>query len=140
MTIMADYLCLTDAQMAMWIAHMIGQDDYSYNISESIEISGDIDQEVFRSAVEATVQGIDTLRLRFVEIADGPRQYISRDLVSNFEFLDLSSSRSALDDADKWMLDDARRVVSVSGDDALFKFALIKIRTLRLFSIIDTIT
>lgn len=84
------YYPLTKAQFAIWVAQMLDPASPAYNIGEYIEISGVIDPELLRIAVKRVFDETDTLRLRFVDFGEGPRQYVAQDEVLEVAYFDLS--------------------------------------------------
>ncbi|MEV6361474.1 amino acid adenylation domain-containing protein [Nocardia asteroides] len=72
-------LPLTGAQLGIWNAQRLDPDSLSYMVGEVLEISGadPIDVALLDTAIRHTIAETDTMRLRFTEAADGPRQRIT---------------------------------------------------------------
>ncbi|WP_278265111.1 non-ribosomal peptide synthetase [Nocardia sp. AG03] len=72
-------LPLTGAQSGIWNAQRLDPDSLSYMVGEVLEIAGPepIDVDLLDIAIRRTVAETDTMRLRFTETPDGPRQRIT---------------------------------------------------------------
>ena len=84
-------LPLTAAQAGMWFAQKFSSPDSIFNLAESIEIHGPIDPALFEAALRQAGIEAETVRVRFIEQSDGPRQMISPTLDTTFPFIDVSS-------------------------------------------------
>src|ERR1700680_2475619 len=84
-------LPLTAAQTGMWFAHKFSSSDSIFNLAESIEIHGPIDPALFEAALRQAGMEAETVRVRFIERRDGPRQMISSTLDATFPFIDVSA-------------------------------------------------
>ncbi|MEV0342588.1 amino acid adenylation domain-containing protein [Nocardia sp. NPDC050713] len=69
-------LPLTGAQLGIWNAQRLDPESLSYLVGEVLEISGPepIDVALLDNAIRRTIAETDTMRLRFIETPDGPRQ------------------------------------------------------------------
>ena len=79
---MTHELPLTGAQLGIWNAQRLEPDSPYYLVGEVLEIDGfasdhKIDITVLLDAVSATVDEAETMRLRFFETDDGPRQLLA---------------------------------------------------------------
>ncbi|MGW5455351.1 amino acid adenylation domain-containing protein [Nocardia sp. NPDC003979] len=72
-------LPLTGAQLGIWNAQRLDPESLSYLVGEVLEISGTeaIDVPLLDNAIRRTIAETDTMRLRFSETPDGPRQRIT---------------------------------------------------------------
>ncbi|MFD6269101.1 amino acid adenylation domain-containing protein [Nocardia asteroides] len=72
-------LPLTGAQLGIWNAQRLDPDSLSYMVGEVLEISGPepVDVALLDTAIRRTIAETDTMRLRFTDSADGPRQRIT---------------------------------------------------------------
>ncbi|WP_280301566.1 non-ribosomal peptide synthetase [Nocardia neocaledoniensis] len=72
-------LPLTGAQLGIWNAQRLDPDSLSYMVGEVLEIAGPeaIDVELLDTAIRRTIAETDTMRLRFADTPDGPRQRIT---------------------------------------------------------------
>ncbi|WP_231917318.1 non-ribosomal peptide synthetase [Rhodococcus sp. 008] len=86
---------LTGAQLGIWNAQRLDPESRSYLVGEVLEISGDepIDTELLTAAITATIGEAETMRLRMIETADGPRQYISDEPVGIIPITDVRDER-----------------------------------------------
>ncbi|MFE1595826.1 amino acid adenylation domain-containing protein [Nocardia sp. NPDC058705] len=73
-------LPLTGAQLGIWNAQRLDPDSLSYLVGEVLEISGTepIDVALLDTAIRHTIAETDTMRLRFADTPDGPRQRITQ--------------------------------------------------------------
>ncbi|WP_211336287.1 amino acid adenylation domain-containing protein [Nocardia tenerifensis] len=72
-------LALTGAQLGIWNAQRLEPDMLGYLVGEVLEISGaePIDLAALETAIRRTIAETDTMRLRFADGPDGPRQWIT---------------------------------------------------------------
>ncbi|MEV4157084.1 amino acid adenylation domain-containing protein [Nocardia salmonicida] len=70
---------LTGAQLGIWNAQRLDPDSLSYMVGEVLEISGPdpLDVALLDTAIRRTIAETDTMRLRFDDTAEGPRQRIT---------------------------------------------------------------
>ncbi len=87
-------LPLTGAQLGIWNAQRLEPDSPYYLVGEVLEIDGsaagvEIDLSVLIAEISATVTEAETMRLRFVETEDGPRQWIAPGEALSIPVVDL---------------------------------------------------
>ncbi|WP_316573658.1 non-ribosomal peptide synthetase [Nocardia canadensis] len=72
-------LPLTGAQLGIWNAQRLDPDSLSYLVGEVLEIAGPepLDVALLDTAIRRTIAETDTMRLRFADTPDGPRQRIT---------------------------------------------------------------
>nr|WP_255495117.1 non-ribosomal peptide synthetase [Nocardia sp. GTS18] len=72
-------LPLTGAQSGIWNAQRLDPESLSYLVGEVLEISGaePVDVPLLDTAIRRTIAETDTMRLRFSETPEGPRQRIT---------------------------------------------------------------
>ncbi|MFC9965877.1 amino acid adenylation domain-containing protein [Nocardia ignorata] len=72
-------LPLTGAQLGIWNAQRLDPESLSYLVGEVLEISGTepVDVPLLDTAIRRTIAETDTMRSRFSETSDGPRQRIT---------------------------------------------------------------
>src|ERR1700704_4288830 len=120
-------LPLTAAQTGMWFAQKFSSPDSIFNLAESIEIHGPIDPALFEMALRKSGMEAETVRVRFIEQGDGPRQMISPTLDATFPFVDVSSEPDPRAAAESWMRAELSRPVDLLTGPlwvcALFKAA-----------------
>ncbi len=120
-------LPLTAAQAGMWFAQKFSSPDSIFNLAESIEIHGPIDPVLFELALRQAGSEAETVRVRFIEQSDGPRQLISPVLNTTFPFIDVSSEPDPRATAESWMMAELTRPVDLLTGPlwvcALFKAA-----------------
>src|SRR6267378_4249031 len=101
--------------------------DAIFNLAESIEIHGPIDPALFETALRQAAIEAETVRVRFIEQSDGPRQLISPILDTTFPFIDVSSEPDPRAAAESWMMAELVRPVDLLTGPlwvcALFKAA-----------------
>ncbi len=120
-------LPLTAAQTGMWFAHKFSSSDSIFNLAEFVEIHGPIDPALFDAALRQARMDAETVRVRFIEQSDGPRQMISPSLEVTFPFIDVSDETDPRAAAECWMRAELTRPVDLLTDPlwvcALFKAA-----------------
>lgn len=122
----ADGLPLTAAQLGVWIDCSIDPSRTNYNISEYLEICGQIDLAVFRSALGRVVQEAEPLHVRIVADGDELRQVPIRVTDWPLTFVDMTSDPTPRRSAEAWLEDYvAQSIDLLSGP--LFSFALLKV-------------
>ncbi|MGW4841537.1 amino acid adenylation domain-containing protein [Nocardia brasiliensis] len=74
-----DEFALTGAQLGIWNAQRLDPDTLGYLVGEVLEIAGPepIELDLLDTAIRRTIAESDTMRLRFSEGADEPRQRIT---------------------------------------------------------------
>ncbi|MFD6400619.1 amino acid adenylation domain-containing protein [Nocardia sp. NPDC060249] len=72
-------LALTGPQLGIWNAQRFDPESGRYLVGEVLEITGDapIDVDLLSEAIRRTVTEAENMRLRFIDTADGPRQFVS---------------------------------------------------------------
>src|ERR1700704_7158904 len=120
-------LPLTAAQTGMWFAQKFSSPDSIFNLAESIEIHGPIDPALFELALRQAGIEAETVRVRFIELSDGPRQMVSPTLDTTFPFIDVSPEPDPRAAAESWMMAELVRPVDLLTGPlwvcALFKAA-----------------
>jgi nonribosomal peptide synthetase DhbF len=118
---------LTAAQRGLWFAQKMASSDSIFNLAESVEIHGPVDPALFEDALRRTTAEADTVRVRFVEDIDGPRQIIAPVYAGSFPFIDVSAEPDPRAAAERWMMDELTRPVDLLAGPvwtaALFKAA-----------------
>ncbi|AGP31598.1 condensation domain-containing protein [Corynebacterium terpenotabidum] len=95
------------AQRGIWNAQLLDPTSPYYVVGEVLELEGPVDVHLLAEAVRRTVDESDTLRLRFTDTEDGPRQWVEETPASQPEIRDLSGApdprllASAVIDAEK---------------------------------------
>ena len=80
---------LTEAQEGLWYAQRIDPANPIFNTGQYLEIIGDLDLEVFRSAVAQASAESDALAIRVVEGAGGPVQSVDERRRPALDIVDL---------------------------------------------------
>jgi len=123
----AQVLPLTAAQTGMWFAHKFSSSDSIFNLAEFVEIHGPIDPALFEAALRQARMDAETVRVRFIEQGDGPRQMISTSLNVTIPFIDVSGETDPRAAAETWMMAELTRPVDLLTGPlwvcALFKAA-----------------
>ncbi|WP_455356991.1 amino acid adenylation domain-containing protein, partial [Streptomyces sp. SYSU K217416] len=117
---------LMAGQLGVWHAQELNPNSPIYNMGEYLEIHGNVDADLFETAVRKSVQELDCFHLRFEATAEAPRQYF--DLRSDwlFHMIDVSGEEDPRSSAESWMRADMGRPVFLQGDE-LFTHALFKV-------------
>ncbi|MCW4354190.1 amino acid adenylation domain-containing protein [Hoyosella sp. YIM 151337] len=84
---------LTGAQLGIWHAQHLDPESDRYLVGEVLEITGSepIDVTLLSTAIQRTVAEAETMRLRFVDTDDGPRQVVTADIGTIAGLIDLRS-------------------------------------------------
>jgi len=120
-------LFLSAAQRGIWFAQQFGSPDSIFNLAESIEIHGAVDPALFAAALRRAVAEADTVRTRFIETHEGPRQLIRPSIEIGIPFIDVSAEADPRAAAERWMMAELAGPVALSAGplwaSALFKAA-----------------
>lgn len=123
---------LTAAQLGVWIDGSIDPSRTNYNISEYLEICGEIDLPVFRSALGHVVGEAEPLHVKLVIDGEELRQARTRIADWPFTIMDMTSDPAPRASAERWLEDYvAHPIDPLIGP--LFSFALLKIASDRWF-------
>ncbi|HDR6312417.1 TPA: amino acid adenylation domain-containing protein [Bacillus cereus] len=122
---------LSSAQTGMWFAQQLDPLNPIYNTGEYVEISGNINREVFELAVRKVVMEAEALHVRFEEDEMGPWQVIE-ELQFHMHFIDVRKEENPEEAARVWMRNDLSMPVDLKTD-TLFTEALIQVENNRFF-------
>ncbi|MER6082184.1 amino acid adenylation domain-containing protein [Streptomyces sp. NPDC001833] len=117
---------LTSAQRGIWYAHQISADKALYNLSEYMDIRGELVTDLFVSAVRQAVAESDTFRLRFTGDDETVRQFIGPPAEAPVELLDLTGEADPQAAAEAWMTADTARPVDLLTEPP-FRHAVFRI-------------
>src|SRR5574343_102103 len=81
---------LTSAQMGMWLGSKLASRDANLNLAEAIDIHGPLSHELFLAALRIVSREAETVRLRFIDTPQGPRQQLVPELNGSFPVVDFS--------------------------------------------------
>ena len=121
-----EYFPLSQAQLSVWLVQMLDRDDPCYNIAESIEILGAVNERCFEEALWEVFAQNDAWHIRITEDENGPRQYFHFDPHQQLEVIDFSDDTSPRAAAQAWMEKDRRKPFRLERGP-LYRFALLKI-------------
>ncbi|WP_329558126.1 amino acid adenylation domain-containing protein [Streptomyces uncialis] len=117
---------LSPTQHAIWVACRADPDAPVYRAAECVQVEGPLDRALFEQALRRTVDDVDSLRARFVETADGPRQLIGALPPWEPAWLDFRSQPDPRAAVDEWIRKDLARLIDLAAD-RLFTFAVFRI-------------
>ncbi|MFV2198816.1 condensation domain-containing protein, partial [Nocardiopsis sp. LOL_012] len=117
---------LSASQTGIWFAQQSDPATPMFTNAEYYEINGPVDADVLGRAVDTVVAWAETLRLRFVETEDGPRQYPDPGARRPLRVVDLSDAPDPRAAALTWMREDVGRTVDPLTDE-LCAFALFRL-------------
>ncbi|MET7641160.1 amino acid adenylation domain-containing protein [Streptomyces sp. NPDC005438] len=80
---------LTGAQLGVWNAQLLDPSSRAFLVGDVLEISGAVNVAALTDAFRATVEEAETLRLRFTDSPDGPRQWVDEAPAIAPEVIDL---------------------------------------------------
>lgn len=72
-----DKVGLSEAQVGIWLGQQLDLQSPLYNAAEAIEIFGDLDEALFRLALEKTLAEATAVNVRFINEDSGTRQYLA---------------------------------------------------------------
>jgi amino acid adenylation domain-containing protein len=120
-------LPLSAAQREIWFAEQqLNTANRVYKLGEYTEINGPIDPVLFEAALRRVVGEADSLHVRFVEKAGGPRQVIEMSSDWMMPVVDVSEEPDPRATARAWMTADVARPMNLTHGP-LFSYALIKL-------------
>jgi len=105
---------LTAGQLGVWYGQQLDPGSPVYNVGECVEIRGDLDVELFVTALRRTLDEADAYRLRFVTDDGVPRQHVDDSCDYPIEVVDLSGLPDPRAAAEDWMRADLARPVKVT--------------------------
>ncbi|MHC3475569.1 amino acid adenylation domain-containing protein, partial [Streptomyces sp. 7R007] len=117
---------LTPAQLGIWYAQLLRPDSAIYNMGVCVEIRGDLDPDLFETALRRVVAETDAFHLRFRDDGDGPCQYLAPSDDRPVHVLDLTTAPDPDAAAARWMRADLGRALDLR-QDRLFCQALLKV-------------
>jgi len=121
-------LPVTAAQSEILVAQQLDPQSTVYNLSLVVEATGPIDIERAAEAIRRTVEHAEALHVRFRLGEDRTiRQVPASNDAWPFEVVDVRDAADPEAAAQEWMDRDLTTVVDVTGDDALFGHALIRL-------------
>lgn len=97
---------LTSAQMGMWLGSKLASRDANLNLAEAIDIRGPLSPELFLAALRIASREAETVRLRFIDTPQGPRQQLLPEFLGQFPVVDFSGESDPRHAADRWMAAD----------------------------------
>ena len=86
---------LSFAQQRLWFLDQLEPSSPWYSVPTVVHMSGALDVEALRHALEGIMSRHDSLRTRFVEVDGSPVQLVDRSLSLNLSFHDLSDHPAA---------------------------------------------
>ncbi|MEU6095308.1 amino acid adenylation domain-containing protein [Streptomyces sp. NPDC047079] len=119
-------LPLSAGQRGIWFAHQLDPSGRMYTCAEYILIDGPVDLTRLRTAWSLLRAEAEVVRVRAVVQDDGLWQVVDPEHAAELPLLDFTASRTARQDAQRWMHEDVRRPIELSTGP-LSAFALLKI-------------
>ena len=120
-------LPLLAAQAGIWFAQALAPTVTYHSIADCLDIDGPVDPALVQEAHRRVTAEMEALRLRFVESADGPVQYIDAGADPTSHYFDVSTEPDPAAAAEAWMRADIAQPVKLSEPPpyttALFKLA-----------------
>jgi Condensation domain len=121
-------LPLSAAQCEIWFGEQrLNTANRVYKLGYYVEICGPVDPVLFEATLRQVVGEADSLRVRFVEGSDGPRQIVEPSPDWLMPVIDISEEPDPRKVAHAWMTADVARPMDLARG-ALFSYALIKLR------------
>ncbi len=125
-------LPLTGAQLGIWNAQRLDPESLSYLVGEVLEISGPspVDVTLLDTAIRRTIAETDTMRLRFMESADGPRQWITESEPQLRPMIDLRGEADPFGAAHRLVAAERERAATLCRgmvDRQLYSYTLLRL-------------
>jgi hypothetical protein len=119
-------LPLSVGQTDVWRAQRLAPDSTSYNIGGYVDLFCAVDHPSLERAIWRELERTDTHHFRFIETADGPRQYAGKSANFKLTAVDVSGHADPLSAAMAWMCDFMDTPFDLTKGP-LFRYALIKV-------------
>ncbi|HXT91773.1 MAG TPA: condensation domain-containing protein, partial [Trebonia sp.] len=100
---------LTAGQLGVWRHQQIHPESPIYNVGEYLEIHGDLNLEVFESALRQVVGEADAFHLRFHGEGESVLQRVAKTDDWTLHFIDFTAEQDPRVSAAAWMRADMRR-------------------------------
>ncbi len=81
---------LTEAQSGLWYAQRLDRANPIFNTGQYLDLRGPLDVEALRSAIAQAGVEAESLSLRFIDAAEGPRQIVDPALRPQLQVIDLT--------------------------------------------------
>src|SRR5450432_947631 len=122
----AERLELMAGQLGIWHAQQLSPGNPAYNIGEYLEIHGDLDVDLFVTALRHTLREAETYHLRFGGDGEALRQYVDKSGDCPIHIIDVSSDIDSHGAAEDWMRTDMGSPVDLR-EGPLFACAVLKL-------------
>ncbi|MGD0245014.1 MAG: amino acid adenylation domain-containing protein [Streptosporangiaceae bacterium] len=117
---------LTAGQLGVWRHQQLDPESPIYNVGEYLEIRGDLNLEIFESALRQVVGETDAFHLRFHGEGESVRQRMDKSDDWPLHFVDFSAEQDPRAGAAAWMQADMRRKFDL-GMGPIFTEAVLKV-------------
>ena len=109
-------LALTDAQAGLWFAQRMDPSNPVFNTGQYVEITGPIDVELFRRAVNQAVTEADALAVQIVDTGDEPQQVIDASHRPWLQIIDVADHDDPDTAVTQWIDRDMRTPIDPTRD------------------------
>ena len=106
---------LLRAQRTFWVGQQLDPDSRAFNVGQYIELTGDLDGELFEKAVDICLAETELLRLRLFEEDCGVRQFVGTYTPGALKKVDFSSHADAEALAARWIEEELNRPFDVAS-------------------------
>jgi hypothetical protein len=117
---------LTAGQLGIWNHQILHQESPIYNAGEYLEIHGDLNLEVFESALRRVISEVGAFHLRFRDEGESVLQCIDKSDDWPVPLIDFSGGPDPRATAEEWMRADTRRPFDLR-EGPVFREAILKI-------------
>jgi enterobactin synthetase component F len=117
---------LTTAQRGLWMGTQLAPPGATFNIAEAVEITGEIEPDLFVRALTQISAEAETTRIRIIMTADGPMQQVVPSVRAEFPVVDMTAEADPEGAAHIWMRAHIMKRVDLEHDP-LWIGALIKL-------------
>jgi len=115
---------LTANQLALWVGQKLHPNIPLYNTAASYDISGTVNEALFKEAFQKLIDTTDAFRMQFTEENGVPCQKVKEPYIFELEVIDLSDV-SGDDQISDWLLRRTKRNMEISRQS--FDAALLRI-------------
>ncbi len=119
------YLELSQGQQSLWTGQKLNSDNSLRNVVYTFEITGKLDERIFKQAFQRTVDNVEALRTVFLENTNGlPIQSILPEMRYEVNIVDLPKTIGPLE-IEAWLIEKGKKILDISK--CIFQTFLVKI-------------
>ena len=105
----AEHYAVSNSQRRLWIINRMDINRAAYNIASVTRLRGDLAADILERSLSELVKRHESLRTRFVEIDDEPRQIVEEVVDGFFVYEDLGDAPDPVAEARQRAIDETGR-------------------------------